>query len=295
MRLPRVPPRPTTSEERAALQGRWDARWTPFLVVSALLPMVGAASDVQLRPATIAIGVATWLVFVVDLVVHMWLQPGYLRTRSGVFDLAIVVLTAPWYLVLGSTGSWVTLARLARLVRILWVAVARGRRVRRLAERLGTVGLYAGALVVGCALVEKWTEPPSAGFTTYGDAFWWAVVTLTTVGYGDIVPVGGVGRVVAAILMLGGVAFLGTLAAALASFFGFQDPEPDDKDPDGEGNAAGPTGPRTSTAPGPGRAPAPSTAPGPTVVADGDVAAQVAALSDEVSALRALLERDPAP
>jgi hypothetical protein len=51
----------------------------------------------------------------------------------------------------------------------------------------------------------------SADFPTYGGALWWAVSTVTTVGYGDVVPKQPVGRVVAAVLMIAGFAFLSLL------------------------------------------------------------------------------------
>ena len=58
-------------------------------------------------------------------------------------------------------------------------------------------------------------------FPTYGRALWWAVATVTTVGYGDVVPTQPVGRAVASLLMASGFAFLslvtGTVASALVS------------------------------------------------------------------------------
>lgn len=65
----------------------------------------------------------------------------------------------------------------------------------------------------------------SAGFVffeenvKFTDALWWAVVTLTTVGYGDISPATPGGRIVGAIVMISGIGFLGLLTASIASIF----------------------------------------------------------------------------
>jgi len=52
-----------------------------------------------------------------------------------------------------------------------------------------------------------------------GDAFWWAVVTTTTVGYGDVSPVTVEGRLIAVALMFVGIGFLGIMTATITSFF----------------------------------------------------------------------------
>jgi voltage-gated potassium channel len=91
---------------------------------------------------------------------------------------------------------------------------------RRLFERLGRVAGAAGGVVVLGSLVAYHAEhPTNPGFATIGDALWWGIVTLTTVGYGDIVPKTSTGRWAAVVIMLTGVAVLGLLAGSLASFF----------------------------------------------------------------------------
>ena len=58
----------------------------------------------------------------------------------------------------------------------------------------------------------------NASIHSFTDALWWAFVTITTVGYGDMVPVTVAGRAMAIILMLGGIAFFSGVTANLASF-----------------------------------------------------------------------------
>jgi voltage-gated potassium channel len=57
-----------------------------------------------------------------------------------------------------------------------------------------------------------------ATIESFGDALWWSITTITTVGYGDERPVTAEGRFVAAGLMIGGIALLGTVTASIASW-----------------------------------------------------------------------------
>jgi voltage-gated potassium channel len=52
-----------------------------------------------------------------------------------------------------------------------------------------------------------------------GDGLWWAIQTVTTVGYGDLVPTSGIGRLVAALVMVVGIGFLTVITAAITSSF----------------------------------------------------------------------------
>jgi voltage-gated potassium channel len=65
--------------------------------------------------------------------------------------------------------------------------------------------VFVGAL----AVLDVEQSAPDAKILTFGDAIWWAVATITTVGYGDMYPVTPLGRMVAGALMMGGIAVLG--------------------------------------------------------------------------------------
>ena len=67
-------------------------------------------------------------------------------------------------------------------------------------------------------MIEAERGDPDANITTFGDALWWAMTTVTTVGYGDRFPVTTSGRFVAAGLMLAGIALLGIVTASLATW-----------------------------------------------------------------------------
>ena len=72
--------------------------------------------------------------------------------------------------------------------------------------------------VASLAILETERLQPGSKITTFGDAIWWAVTTVTTVGYGDLSPVTGVGRVIAVLLMVGGISLVGVITATLASW-----------------------------------------------------------------------------
>jgi voltage-gated potassium channel len=188
------------------------------LVLSAILPIVVAFSRATTDSGvSIAVNVVTWIVFVVDLAVHMRYIRHYLRTGTGIFDLVVVLLTAPWFLVPGLGGAeFLQLARVARLLRIIAVTP----KAKLIAQRLGQVGIVVGGMLLFCSwaayIAEHATNP---GFATYGDALWWGIVTLTTVGYGDIVPKTTAGRVAGVFLMITAIATLGIISGTLASFF----------------------------------------------------------------------------
>jgi voltage-gated potassium channel len=201
----------------AAVLAHFDQRMAVPLVLSAVLPLFLLPGGSH-RWLAGAVFVAAWVVFLVDLVVHERRLVHYLSTWIGRFDLFVVVFTAPWFIFWGTgTGKFVILIRLARVARL--VMATRG--AHRLFARLGYVSLVAiGVVFVGASVAYHAEHPTNPGFATFGDALWWAIVTLTTVGYGDIVPKTTAGRVDGVMIMVAGVAILGLLAGSLASFFG---------------------------------------------------------------------------
>ncbi|MFA5884592.1 MAG: ion transporter [Acidimicrobiia bacterium] len=265
-----------TNQERLET---WERRTRPAIIAAAIVPLIGVSTgQTEFGLVGDLIEVACWVVFLVDLIVHMRLHPGYLRTGVGKFDLSEVVLTSPWYLLPGvDAGQFVTLLRLARLARVAMIGL-KSPMIKRTIDRLGRPFLYVGIMLMVCAAIVERAEDHKNGFKTYGDSLWWGVVTITTVGYGDIVPETRVGRITAAFLMLTGVAMLGTVAASLASLFRLEDKA--DEVPEDAAVSA----------------PGAATTSGPEVTAElGSVTAELRALREEVAALRAELGQRPLP
>lgn len=273
-----APAAPTPKQRLAA----WEHKTRVLIIAAAVLPLFGALTTGAPNAIVYLVAYGSWAVFVVDLVVHMRLAPGYLKTKAGLFDLFLVVSTFPWFLVFGADGAGFTqLFRLARLERIAKVAVS-SPSIQRFVQRLGRPVTYAAVMLVTCSLIVTRAEGPANGFANFGDGMWWGIVTLTTVGYGDLVPETTVGRVTASVLMISGIALLGTVAASLASLFRMEDKQSEPA----EGVVA-------DSAAGAGAPPADGGGAATVTVAGDDLAAlqrQVAELHAELRTVRSLLE-----
>jgi voltage-gated potassium channel len=119
------------------------------------------------------------------------------------------------------------LARLSRLARVLRLlrehdeeSIARDVLQNR-AQYAFLITVLAAVLVLlssSIVVLEAESRAPGANITTGGDALWWSIVTITTVGYGDEYPITAVGRSAAVLVMVAGIGIIGSLASIMASF-----------------------------------------------------------------------------
>jgi voltage-gated potassium channel len=149
-----------------------------------------------------------WAVFAVDYVARVALAPDRRRyVLCHLHDLAVIALP---------------LLRPLRLLRLVTVIGALNRRAG--SSLRGRVVVYVAGgttlltAVAALAMLDAERGAPQANITTIGDALWWAMTTITTVGYGDRYPTTTTGRGVAVGLMLAGIALLGVVTATLASW-----------------------------------------------------------------------------
>jgi voltage-gated potassium channel len=125
--------------------------------------------------------------------------------------------------------QWAALLRLARLSRLARITrLLRGQSKKEIVadvmENRGQYAVYITllaamlVLVLASVFVLQFESPdPNANITTGGDALWWSVVTITTVGYGDYYPVTMGGRLTGFFVMLTGIGIIGALASIFAS------------------------------------------------------------------------------
>lgn len=169
--------------------------------------VIGDLTGTQAALVDLVIGF-TWGAFVIDYLVMLALA----RRRGrwfllNIHELAILALPVLRPL---------RLLRLVTLLKVLHRTAGNALRGRIIVFVLGAAVLltYCGALAVLDA--EKYE--PDANIATFWDALWWALTTITTVGYGDHFPVTATGRVVAGALMLSGIAVVGVVTASVASW-----------------------------------------------------------------------------
>jgi len=77
------------------------------------------------------------------------------------------------------------------------------------------IAAYTALVTFSGALVGSLADRKD--FDSFGEALWWALQTVTTVGYGDVVPSSGTGRVIGALVMISGIAFLTVITAAVTA------------------------------------------------------------------------------
>lgn len=158
----------------------------------------------------------SWSIFALELVLMLALVPDrwkWLRTHP--LEVLIVVLSPP---VLPGSLHGIRVLRLFRLVRLLPIGPIARRTFSLEGLRYAAVMAVVTILGGGAAFTAV-EEGHNAAVTSTWDGVWFALVTITTVGYGDIVPHTDSGRVIASIIMIVGIGFLAILTGAIAERF----------------------------------------------------------------------------
>jgi voltage-gated potassium channel len=216
------------------------------------------------------------VIFLIDFFQNLRSAPkksDYFIKERGWLDL---LGSIPSLGLITEAGKYVGLLRLARLSRLARIArLMRGENRKTLVKDILenrsryaaflTILLTILVLTVASVLVLQFeSKSPDAKILTGGDALWYSLVTITTVGYGDYYPVTTAGRMTAMFIMFMGVGIIGALASILASLLVGGSPASEEEE-------------------------APGTAPVPTVEQE------LAMVKNELAAMRQLLEKMSTP
>jgi voltage-gated potassium channel len=193
---------------------QYEARTSPALTVLAVvfLLLYGIQVTIPGLPAWVIAVAGTlestiWVLFAADLAIRVYLAERKLQWLAR-HPIDVLTVAMP----------------MLRPLRILRVFTA-GHSLLTRRGGLGQSGLAilvsaAVLVLVGAlAVLDAERDAPGAIIVTFGDALWWSVTTVTTVGYGDLYPVSAQGRLVATMLMIVGISVIGVVTATVAAWF----------------------------------------------------------------------------
>ncbi|MEO3843892.1 MULTISPECIES: potassium channel family protein [unclassified Streptomyces] len=207
---------PAEAPAAQARLARWERRTRRPLLGLALvfatayaMPIVDPGMPGALHTACRAATWAVWAVFAADYAWRLRLAEDRWRfVRTHALDLCAVLLP---------------LIRPLRLLQLVSALLLTGRLATAAAQVRLTTHVVGSVLVLwlfgALAVLEVERGEPGANIHTLGDAVWWAFTTMTTVGYGDLAPTTGLGRLLAIGLMVSGIALLGLVTANIAAWF----------------------------------------------------------------------------
>jgi voltage-gated potassium channel len=152
--------------------------------------------------------VGIWVLFIVDYFVRLGLASNRrLFVRRNILDMMsmLIPFMRPFLL-------------LVYLRRLRWFRGRTGSSLRARIIAYAASAVIMFIFVISLAVFAAERHAPGASITTYGDSVWWAMETISTVGYGDMVPVTVPGRIYAVTLMLGGMVIVGATTATVISY-----------------------------------------------------------------------------
>jgi voltage-gated potassium channel len=193
---------------------RWERKAEWPLALAALIFLAAYAAQVLARPTGVARAVVaaaiwiTWLAFAADYGFRVAMARRRLVYASRHWlDLLIIALPV---------------LRPLRVLRVIMLVRMLNRKAASsLRGRVVVYGAFTAALLLFCAalaVLQAERGNPDANIKSFGDALWWSIVTMCTVGYGDRYPVTGEGRLVGVGLMITGVGLFGAVTASFATW-----------------------------------------------------------------------------
>jgi voltage-gated potassium channel len=190
--------------------------WNRFLIFLALVFLVAYSypaffSEISESTGTI-LGLTQsvcWFVFAIDLLIGLWVSPNK-RNFLVKHPLEVASVFLPFLRPL----------RLMRVISFGGIAlqkIAMGKQFA-ITVKVGITAVFISYIAaVQITISERDVE--GSNIKTFGDGLWWAITTVTTVGYGDRFPTTTEGRILAVMLMVVGISLVGVITASVASWF----------------------------------------------------------------------------
>jgi voltage-gated potassium channel len=194
----------------------------PLLIAALWILLLWWASRGVDHPDQDIYDLALWGLFVIEtLILSVAVKDTTYYLKSNWLNLLIIALGVP---LLFGLPLYFGAFRLLRLVIIFTLLMHVSSRVRKMLSRneLGATLVATVIIIILSGIMMAALDP---AIKSPWDGIWWAWVTVTTVGYGDIVPESHVGRALASIIILFGMGLFAMLTASFAAFFIRQDEE----------------------------------------------------------------------
>ncbi|WP_395319637.1 ion channel [Fructilactobacillus frigidiflavus] len=172
------------------------------------------------------IDTSIWIVFIFDYVGGLFLANNKkLFIKHHIFDLLAIIPVNSFFMIFKTFRFTriFKLAKLTKLSRLLRLVGVTGKLKERVSKFLNTNGFIYLAIICGIILLISAGVYSLSENISFTKALWWAIATTTTVGYGDISPNTTIGKLVAVVLMLVGISFVGMLTSTITSFFAHED------------------------------------------------------------------------
>jgi voltage-gated potassium channel len=191
-----------------------------LILISVLLVFLESLTELQAEYGTL-LRTAEWaitILFTLEYITRLWITDNWRRYAFGFYGIVDVLAILPTYASILIPGSQaLTVVRGLRLTRIFRIfnllEYAREAQLLLLAllasrHRILVFMLAVLVLVTVFGAIMYVVEPAEAGFTSVPRSIYWAIVTLTTVGYGDIAPITALGQAIASAIMILGYAII---------------------------------------------------------------------------------------
>lgn len=158
------------------------------------------------------------IVFTLEYAVRVWCSPRRLTYARSFFGIVDVLAFMPTWLALFfpplhafgviRVFRLLRLFRVFKLLRYMHEASLLGLALRSAQPKITVFLITLGGIVISLGSLMYLVEGPASGFTSIPKSIYWAIITVTTVGYGDLVPLTVAGQTIASIAMIMGYAVI---------------------------------------------------------------------------------------